>query len=188
LLDLRIVPFRGAYDCFNHRILVILSDDALNLMKRQIREAIRIKPTSLDSHLGLAHCRTNAVRFFVNALRAHPIPSLIHAFPAKTLWVRSVSLLSSCPCEVPLSRSEVTGMAQLQLLIFWRQFSGKSFQDGERATDKNGTLGELRSEPDNSEPPMLPKQFEHWVFRVTTQAKEKLVIGSEDAFSVVAPI
>ena len=34
LLNLRIVPFRGAYDCFNHRVLVILFDDALNLMKR----------------------------------------------------------------------------------------------------------------------------------------------------------
>jgi hypothetical protein len=41
---------------------------------------------------------------------------------------------------------------------------------------------------DNSETPMVPKQFEHWVFRVSAQAKEKFVIGSEDAFSVVAPI
>ena len=109
-------------------------------------------------------------------------------FQQKLSGYARLSPLSSCPCEAPLSRSEVTGVAQLQLLIFWRQFSGKSFQDGERATDKNGTLGELLSEPDNSETPMLPKQFEHWVFRVTTQAKEKLVIGSEDAFSVVAPI
>ena len=34
-----------------------------------------------------------------------------------------LSPLSSCPCEAPLSRSEVTDVAQLQLSIFWRQFS-----------------------------------------------------------------
>jgi hypothetical protein len=34
-----------------------------------------------------------------------------------------LSQLSSCPCEAPLSRSEVTGVAQLQLSIFWREFN-----------------------------------------------------------------
>ena len=34
-----------------------------------------------------------------------------------------LSPLSSCACEAPLSRSEVTGVAQLQLSIFWRQFN-----------------------------------------------------------------
>jgi hypothetical protein len=63
------------------------------------------------------------MRFLMNTLLAHPIPRLIHAFPAKP----SLDTLASrrclrVPCEAPLSPSEVTGVAQLQLLIFWRQF------------------------------------------------------------------
>ena len=68
--------------------------------------------------------RTNPMRFLMNTLLAHPIPRLIHAFPAKL----SLDTLGSrrclrVPCEAPLSPSEVTGVAQLQLLIFWRQFN-----------------------------------------------------------------
>ena len=64
------------------------------------------------------------MRFLMNTLLAHPIPRLIHAFPAKP----SLDTLGSrrclrVPCEAPLSPSEVTGVAQLQLLIFWRQFN-----------------------------------------------------------------
>jgi hypothetical protein len=64
------------------------------------------------------------VRFLMNALLAHPIPSLIHAFPAKN----SLVTLGSHRClripAKPLSRDpEVTGVAQLQLSIFWRQFN-----------------------------------------------------------------
>ena len=64
------------------------------------------------------------MRFLMNTLLAHPIPSLIHAFPAKP----SLDTLGShrclrVLCEAPLSPSEVTGVAQLQLSIFWRQFN-----------------------------------------------------------------
>ena len=44
-------------------------------------------------------------------------------FQQNPLWVRLALTLSSCPCEAPLSRPEVTGVAQLQLSIFWRQFN-----------------------------------------------------------------
>jgi hypothetical protein len=68
------------------------------------------------------------MRFLMNTLPAHPIPRLIHAFPAKP----SLDTLDSrrclrVPCETPLSPSEVTGAAQLELLIFWRQ-SNPAFQ------------------------------------------------------------
>ena len=57
------------------------------------------------------------MRFLMNTLLAHPIPRLIHAFPAKP----SLDTLGSRRClRVP---SKVTGVAQLQLLIFWRQFN-----------------------------------------------------------------
>ena len=64
------------------------------------------------------------MRFLMNTLLAHPIPRLIHAFPAKP----SLDTLGSgrclrVPCEAPLSPSEATSVAQLQLLIFWRQFN-----------------------------------------------------------------
>ena len=64
------------------------------------------------------------MRFLMNTLLAHPILRLIHAFPAKP----SLDTLASrrclrVPCEAPLSPSKVTGVAQLQLLIFWRQFN-----------------------------------------------------------------
>ena len=64
------------------------------------------------------------MRFLMNTLLAHPIPRLIHAFPAKP----SLDTLGSrrclrVPCEAPLSPSEATGVAQLQLSIFWRQFN-----------------------------------------------------------------
>ena len=64
------------------------------------------------------------MRFLMNTLLAHPIPRLIHAFPAKP----SLDTLGSrrclrVPCEAPLSPSEVTGVPQLQLSIFCRQFN-----------------------------------------------------------------
>jgi hypothetical protein len=51
-------------------------------------------------------------------------PRMIHAFPAKP----SLDTLASrrclrVPCEAPLSPSKVSGVAQLQLLMFWRQFN-----------------------------------------------------------------
>src|SRR5258708_33312635 len=57
--------------------------------------------------------------FLMNTLLAHPIPRLIHAFPAKP----SMDTLGSrrclrVPCEAPLSPSEVTGVSQLQLSTF----------------------------------------------------------------------
>ena len=63
------------------------------------------------------------MRFLMNTLLAHPRPSLIHAFPAKTLWARSTLTTVFVSLRSPLSRSEVTDVAQLQLSIFWRQFS-----------------------------------------------------------------
>jgi hypothetical protein len=83
---------------------------------------------SRNSSGGLYRCRrrsghdrrrTNAVRFLMNTLLAHPIPSLIHAFPAKN----SLGTLGShrclrVPAKPPLSRSEVTGVGQLQLSTF----------------------------------------------------------------------
>ena len=44
--------------------------------------------------------RTNAVRFLMNTLVAHPIPSLIHAFPAEP-WVSAVA-----SSEITLSAAE----------------------------------------------------------------------------------
>src|ERR1700745_1495612 len=53
--------------------------------------------------------------------RDTPTAALDSCVPAKPLWLR---LGSRCclrvPCEAPLSPSEVTGAAQLQLSIFWR--------------------------------------------------------------------
>ena len=88
---------------------------------------------SRDSSGGLYRCqrrsahdgrRTNAMRFLMKTLLARPASRLIHAFPAKP----STDTLGSrrclrVPCEAPLSPSEVTGVSQLQLSIFWRQFN-----------------------------------------------------------------
>ena len=64
------------------------------------------------------------MRFLMNTLLAHPIPRLIHAFRQNPLWIRSGSRRClRVLCEAPLSPSEVTGVAQLQLSIFWRQFN-----------------------------------------------------------------
>jgi hypothetical protein len=49
--------------------------------------------------------------------------------PAASIQAAWLSPLSSCPCEAPLSRFELTGVAQLQLSIFWRQFN-PIFQSG----------------------------------------------------------
>src|SRR5258707_8310072 len=64
------------------------------------------------------------MRFLMKTLLARPASRLIHAFPAKP----SMDTLGSrrclrVPCEAPLSPSEVTGVSQLQLSIFWRQFN-----------------------------------------------------------------
>ena len=97
------------------------------------RNVLSIVRKSRNSSSGLHRCRrrsahgprrTNPMRFLMNTLLAHPIPRLIHAFPAKP----SMDTLGSrrclrVPCEAPLSPSKVTGVAPLQLLIFWRQFN-----------------------------------------------------------------
>jgi hypothetical protein len=63
--------------------------------------------------------RTNAVRFLMNTFLAHPIPSLIHAFPAKN----SLVTLGSRRCfrvpAKPLSRDP-----RLQA---WHNYSSQSF-------------------------------------------------------------
>jgi hypothetical protein len=93
------------------------------------RNVLSIVRKSRNSSSGLHRCRrrsahdprrTNPMRFLMNTLLAHPIPRLIHAFPAKP----SLDTLASrrclrVPCEAPLSPSKVTGVAQLELLIFW---------------------------------------------------------------------
>ena len=66
--------------------------------------------------------RTNAVRFLMNTLLAHPIPTLMNAL-RQNPFVTSALAASSCPYEDPLSPSKVTGVGQLQLSIFWRQFN-----------------------------------------------------------------
>ncbi len=63
--------------------------------------------------------RTNAMRFLMNTLLTRPTPRLMHAFRQNPLWIRS----GSCRClrvlcEDPLSPSELTRVAQLQLSIF----------------------------------------------------------------------
>ena len=63
--------------------------------------------------------RTNAVRFLMNTLLAHPIPSLIHAFPAKNC----LGTLGSHRClgvpAKPLSRDP--------RLPAWHNYSSQSF-------------------------------------------------------------
>ena len=63
--------------------------------------------------------RTNAMRFLMNTLLAHPIPLLMHAFRQNPLWIRSGSRCClRVLCEDPLSPSELTGVGQLQLSTF----------------------------------------------------------------------
>ena len=74
----------------------------------------------------LDRSRTNAVRFLMNTLLAHPIPTLMHAFRQNPFWIRS----GSRRClrvlrEDPLSPSELTGVGQ-QLSTFSRQFNPAS--------------------------------------------------------------
>ena len=67
------------------------------------------------------------MRFLMNTLLAHPIPPLMDAFRQNPLWIRSGSRRClRVLCEDPLSPSELTGVAQLQLSIFWRQFNPAS--------------------------------------------------------------
>ena len=83
---------------------------------------------SRNSSGGLYRCRrrsahdrrrTNAVRFLMNTLLAHPIPSLIHAFPAKNC----LGTLGSRRClgvpAKPLSRDP--------RLSAWHNYSSQSF-------------------------------------------------------------
>jgi hypothetical protein len=66
---------------------------------------------SRNSSGGLYRCRrrsahdrrrTNAVRFLMNTLIAHPIPLLMHVFRQNPLWTCSGSpRLSSCPLRTP---------------------------------------------------------------------------------------
>ena len=64
------------------------------------------------------------MRFLMKTLLARPASRLIHAFPAKpSMDALGTRRCLRIPCEAPLSPSEVTGVAQLQLLIFWRQFN-----------------------------------------------------------------
>ena len=83
---------------------------------------------SRNSSGGLYRCRrrsahdrrrTNAMRFLMNTLLAHPVPRLIHAFRQNPLWIRSGSRRClRVLCEAPLSPSELTGVGQLQLSTF----------------------------------------------------------------------
>ena len=64
------------------------------------------------------------MRFLMNALLAPPYTALDACVPAKP----SLDTFGLSPClrvlyAAPLSPSEVTGVAQLQLSIFWRQFN-----------------------------------------------------------------
>ena len=92
------------------------------------RNVLSIVRKSRNSSGGLYRCRrrsahdrrrTNAVRFLMKALLAHPIPSLIHAFPAKP----SLGTLSSHRClrvpAKPLSRDP--------RLPAWHNYSFQSF-------------------------------------------------------------
>ena len=97
------------------------------------RNVLSLVRKSRNSSGGLYRCRrrsahdrrrTNAMRFLMNTLLAHPTPRLMHAFRQNPLWIRSGShRCLRVLCEAPLSPSEVTGAAQLQLSIFWRQFN-----------------------------------------------------------------
>ena len=71
--------------------------------------------------------RNKAMRFLMNILLTHPIPRLCMRSGKNPLRICSVSrrFLRGL-YEAPLSPSEVTGVAQLQLSISWRQFNPAS--------------------------------------------------------------
>jgi hypothetical protein len=91
---------------------------------------------SRNSSGGLYRCRrrsphdrrrTNAMRFLMNTLLAHPIPPLMDALRQNPLWIRSGSRRClRLLCEDPLSPSELAGVRQLQLSTFCRQFNPAS--------------------------------------------------------------
>ena len=100
------------------------------------RNVLSIVRKSRNSSGGLYRCRrrsahdrrrTNAMRFLMNTLLAHPIPPLMDALRQNPLWIRSGSRRClRVRCEDPLSPSELTGVGQLQLSTFWRQFNPAS--------------------------------------------------------------
>ena len=84
------------------------------------------------------------MRFLINTLLTHPIPRLMHPFRQNPLWIRS----GSCRClrvlcEDPLSPSELTGVAQLQLSIFWRQFNPASQSYGHNIYSLENTCASM---------------------------------------------
>ena len=92
------------------------------------RNVLSIVRKSRNSSGGLYRCRrrsahdrrrTNAMRFLMNTLLAHPIPPLMNALRQNPLWIRSGSRRClRVLCEDPLSPSELTGVGQSQLSIF----------------------------------------------------------------------
>ena len=83
---------------------------------------------SRNSSGGLYRCRrhsandrrrTNALRFLMNTLLAHPIPRLIQAFPANPLWIRSALAAVSVSPAKPRSRQP--------RLLAWQNYNSQSF-------------------------------------------------------------
>ena len=109
---------------------------------------------SRNSSGGLFRCRrrsahdrrrTNAVRFLMNALLAHPIPSLIHAFPAKP----SLGTLSSHRCL----RVPAKPLCRDPRLPAWHTYSSQSFGASSILFSKLLAAGTLRTD---THPKSLP--------------------------------
>ena len=120
--------------------------------------------------------RTNALRFLMKTLLARPASRLIHAFPAKP----SMDTLGSrrclrVPCQAPLSPSEVAGVSQLQLSIFWRQFN-PAFQ-----SCWHGNLRiQNRSLP--SSRPLRARYFSHTLGHVRGRLRPTTDQGSQSGY------
>ena len=65
------------------------------------------------------------MRFLMNTLLAHPIPTLMHAFRQNPFWLRSALTAVFVSLRSPslAIRGYRHGTIQLQLSIFWRQFN-----------------------------------------------------------------
>jgi hypothetical protein len=83
---------------------------------------------SRNSSSGLYRCRrrsaydrrrTNAMRFLMNTLLAHPIPRLIHAFRQNPLWIRSGCAAVFVSPAKPRSRHPRS--------LAWYNYSSQSF-------------------------------------------------------------
>ena len=71
--------------------------------------------------------RTNAMRFLMKTLRAHPIPRLMHAFRQNPLWIRwALAAVFVSSVKTRSRHPSLLGSRNLQLSIFWRQFNPAS--------------------------------------------------------------